>query len=116
MGDATRGSPILYEGQHRLALWHRSGLSAIRATAAGDGLYDLDLFAGTGVLDKVTDVDDALVAGVGALEAGVMRLCGVVMILSRWGCAGALDSPVSTVSSPYLWAGAGECANTRPAQ
>ena len=88
-GGPSGDVPLLYEGQHRLALWHRSGLSAIRATAAGDGLYDLDLFAGTGVLDKVTDVDDALVAGVGALEAGVMRLCGVVMILSRWvrGCA-----------------------------
>jgi len=35
------------------------------------------------------DVDDALVAGVGALEAGVMRLYGVVVILGRWvrGCA-----------------------------
>jgi len=39
-----------------------------------NGLEDLDLFAGTGVLDKVPDVDDALVASVGALEAGVMRL------------------------------------------
>ena len=54
------------------------GLSAIRAT-----------FAGTGVLDKVPEVDDAIDTGVGAIEAGVMRLYGVVMILSRWvrGCA-----------------------------
>jgi hypothetical protein len=36
------------------------------------GLHDLDLFAGTGVLDKVPDVDDAIVAVVGA-----------IMILSR---------------------------------
>jgi len=42
-------------------------LSAIRALATWYGLYDLDLFAGTGVLDKVPDVDDARVAGVGAL-------------------------------------------------
>jgi hypothetical protein len=39
------------------------------AAAARDGLYDLDLFAGTGVFDKVPDVDDAIGAGVGALEA-----------------------------------------------
>jgi hypothetical protein len=62
-----------------VSLRHRS--RAIRAAATGNGLDDLDLFAGTGVLDKVPDVDDALVAGVGALEAGVMRLYGVVVIL-----------------------------------
>jgi hypothetical protein len=44
------------------------------ASPTRNGLEDLDLFAGTGVLDKVPDVDDALVASVGALEAGVMRL------------------------------------------
>jgi hypothetical protein len=49
------------------------GLSALRATAARDGLEDLYLFAGTGVLDKVPDVDDAIGAGVGA-----------IMFLSRW--------------------------------
>ena len=42
------------------------GLPAIRALAAGNCLYDLDLFTSTGVLDKVPDVEDALVAGVGA--------------------------------------------------
>jgi hypothetical protein len=64
-------------------------LSAICALAAGNGLYDLDLFTGTGVLDKVRDVDEAIGAGVGALEAGVMRLYGVVLILGGWvrGCA-----------------------------
>ena len=51
------------------------------ATAARNGLDDLDLFAGTGVLDKVADVDDALVAGAGAVKAGVMRLYGVVVLL-----------------------------------
>src|SRR5215208_8172542 len=54
------------------------------AAAAGDGLYDLSLFAGTGVLDKVPDVDDAIVAGVGALQASVVRLYGVVVILGAW--------------------------------
>jgi len=60
------------------------GLSAIRATAARNGLDDLDLFAGTGFLDKATDVDDAIVAGVGTLEAGVVRLYGVIVILGGW--------------------------------
>src|SRR5215211_5609499 len=43
------------------------------AAAAGNGLYDLGLFAGTGVLDKVPDVDDAIGADVGA-----------IMFLSKW--------------------------------
>jgi hypothetical protein len=49
-------------------------LLVIGASAAPTwhGLHDLDLFAGTGVLDKVPDVDDAIVAVVGA-----------IMILSR---------------------------------
>ena len=41
--------------------------SFFRAAAARHGLYDLDLFAGTGVLDKMPEEDDALVAGVGTL-------------------------------------------------
>jgi hypothetical protein len=51
-------------------------LASLRAAAAGNGLYALYLFAGTGVLDKMADVDDAIGAGVGAqtLEAGVVRL------------------------------------------
>jgi hypothetical protein len=44
-----------------------AGLLAIRATTARYGLDDLDLFAGTGVLDKMPDVDDPISAGVGAL-------------------------------------------------
>jgi DNA-binding XRE family transcriptional regulator len=60
------------------------GLSPIRATAARHGLYDLGLFAGTGVLDKVPDEDDAIGADVGALKAGVMRLYGVVMLFAGW--------------------------------
>jgi hypothetical protein len=55
----------------------------VGASPTRNGLYDLDLFAGTGVLDKMPDVDDALVAGVGTLEASVMRLYGVVVILAR---------------------------------
>src|SRR5919112_3839105 len=46
-----------------------AGLSAIRATAAGNGLEDFGLFTGTGVLDKMPDVDDTIGAGVvGAIE------------------------------------------------
>src|SRR5215211_7575238 len=69
-------------------LMHLSSFAS--ATATRNGLDDLDLFTGTGVLDKMRDVDDALEAGVGALEAGVMRLYGVVVIVSGWvrvGCA-----------------------------
>src|SRR5215212_3717205 len=59
------------------------------ASPTRNGLDDLYLFAATGVLDKVPDVHDAIGADVGALEAGVMRLYGVVVILSGWvrGCA-----------------------------
>ncbi len=54
------------------------------ATAARNEVDDLYLFAGTGVLDKMPDVDDALYTGVGALEAGVMRLYGGVVIPGGW--------------------------------
>jgi hypothetical protein len=37
------------------------------AAAARNDLEDLCLFAGTGVLDKMADVDDAFGAGVGSL-------------------------------------------------
>jgi hypothetical protein len=52
------------------------------AAATRNGLYDLDRFASTGVLDKVPDVDVAIGADVGALVLVVVRL-------SRWvrGCA-----------------------------
>jgi hypothetical protein len=36
------------------------------AAAAGHGLYNLDIVIGTGVPDKMADVDDALETGVGA--------------------------------------------------
>jgi hypothetical protein len=79
-----------------------AGLSTIRASPTRNGLDDLDLFAVV-TDDQMTDVDDALVAGVGALKAGVMRLNGVVGILSRWvrmGCArlcGVHSEPPSSV-------------------
>jgi hypothetical protein len=46
------------------------------ASPTRDGLEDLYLFAGTRVLDKMAEVDDAISTGVGAqtLEAGVVRL------------------------------------------
>ena len=58
-------------------------LSAIRAAAARHGVYDLDLFAVV-AYDPMADVDDALQAGVGTLERGVVRLYGVVVVLDRW--------------------------------
>jgi hypothetical protein len=57
-----------------------SRLLAGDTLAARDGLEDLDLFAGTGVLDNMPDVDDVLVAGVGALVLTVVLLGGWV----RW--------------------------------
>jgi hypothetical protein len=56
------------------------------ATFARNGLYDLDLFAGTGGLDKVPDVDNALEAGVRVIlflrgwVRRCARLCG-----GHWG-------------------------------
>ena len=79
-----------------------AGLSAIRATAAGSGLYDLVLFACTGVLDKVPDVDDALMAGVGALEGGVVRLYSVVVVV------GVYPTRVHSYS-PFCGPGPGRC-------
>jgi len=88
------------------------GLSAIRASPTRDGVHDLGLFAGTGVLDKVPDVDNAIGAGVGALV-----LVEVEIVISgswvRMGCTRLLHVHRA---SPFLWAGAGECTNTRPAQ
>jgi hypothetical protein len=54
------GPPLVVMGYKR----PRPGLLSVRTTAAGNGLYDFDLFPGTGVLDKVLDVDDAIGAGV----------------------------------------------------
>jgi hypothetical protein len=66
------------------------GLSAIRAAAARDALV-LDNLAIKVVLglEDAAKEHPAVHAGVGALEAGVMRLYGVVMILGGWvrGCA-----------------------------
>src|SRR5215211_3789372 len=66
------------------------------------------LLAGTGVLDNMPDVDDAIVAGVGTLEAGVMRLYGVGMILDGWvrGLRGRL---IHVNTSSVLAAPPGSC-------
>jgi hypothetical protein len=57
--------------------------------AARQRLAPLDLFARLLVDGGVAEVDLAVHAGVGALQAGVVGLYGVVMILRRWvrGCA-----------------------------
>jgi hypothetical protein len=59
------------------------GLSAICAAAARSGIDDLDLFP-VFADNEMTDEDSAIVAGVGALKACVMRLYGVVLILGGW--------------------------------
>jgi DNA-binding Xre family transcriptional regulator len=62
---------------------------AVGAARARHGVYDLDLFA-VDAYDPMADVDEALYAGAGTLEAGVVRLYGVVVLLGRWvrvGCA-----------------------------
>jgi hypothetical protein len=90
------------------------GLSAICAAAARNGRDDLDLFAGTWVLDKVPDVDDAISAGVRAqaLEAGVVRLYSVVGILGGWVCVGCArlcggHGVLSLGPGPGRWCSAG---------
>jgi hypothetical protein len=89
-------------------VWN-SRLAVGHATAARNGLYDLDLFAGTGVLDKLPDVDDAISAGVGALKASVVRLYSVVVILGGWVrrwcarlCVGHEDHPFVVRASGCL--------------
>jgi hypothetical protein len=66
------------------------GLSAICATAARHALVldDLAIKVVLG-LDKAAKEHPAAYAGVGALEAGVVGLYGVVLILGGWvrGCA-----------------------------
>src|SRR5215218_4465444 len=58
-------------------------LSAICAAAARSGIDDLDLFP-VFADNEMTDEDSAIVAGVGALQAGVVHLYGVVVILGAW--------------------------------
>jgi hypothetical protein len=67
------------------------GLSAVRAAAARHALVldDLAIKVVLG-LDNAAKEHPAIHAGVGALEAGVVRLYGIVVILSGWvrvGCA-----------------------------
>src|SRR5215203_3332434 len=92
--DLPVGVPLMQCHPHSYGL----GLSAIRATAARDGLYDLDLVAGTGVLDKVPDVHGALVASVGALVL-VVGCC--VEGIAGWRYPGGVHSCLLK----WLWAG-----------
>jgi hypothetical protein len=55
---------------------------AVGAARARHGVYDLDLFAVV-AYDPMADVDEALYAGAGTLEAGVVRLQGIVVVLGR---------------------------------
>jgi hypothetical protein len=73
--SATDNRSIIKAGTPRRIRRPAGYLLIFCAAAARNGLYDLDLFAGTGVLDKVPDVDDAIGAGVGMI---------LVVICSRW--------------------------------
>jgi len=64
--------------------------ASFAAAAARHGLYDLDLFTGTGVLDNMADIDDALYAGVrddvavllgGWVRVGCARLIHVNLLV-----------------------------------
>ena len=81
------GARPLLEGLLANSKQHRTTTSSFRtqdvhaplvdvagASPTRNAFYDLDLFAGTGVLGNMPDEDDALVAGVGALQASVVRL------------------------------------------
>ena len=55
--------------------WAPYALAVFRALAAGNGLEDFRLFVGTGILDKVPDVDDAIGTGVvGTIEVRDRRV------------------------------------------
>jgi hypothetical protein len=83
----------------------RAGLSAIRAAAARHALVHDDLAIKVVLgLDNAAKEHPAVHAGVGALEAGVVRLYGVIVILGwvRVGCARLCGVHSA---SPFLWAG-----------
>ena len=77
------------------------GLSAIRAAAARHALVldDLAIKVVLG-LDNAAKEHPAVHAGVGALEAGVVRLYGVVVILS--GCMRVGCARVSTAACTFV--------------
>jgi hypothetical protein len=86
---------------------HRvSNRCRFRAAAARHGLDNLDLFAGTGGLHKVTDVDDPLKASVGPLVL-------VAVILSRWVRVGC--TRLCGVHKSSLWAASREMCRLRGA-
>jgi|SRR5215211_5489539 hypothetical protein len=88
------------------------GLSATRAASTGNGLEDFRLFTGTGVLDKMPDVDDALVAGVGTLEAGVVRLYSIVLILGGWVRVGCARLLCGHEAFPFVVRASGSCGDS----
>ena len=77
------------------------GLSAIRAAAARHALVldDLAIKVVLG-LDNAAKEHPAVHAGVGALQAGVVRLYGVVVILS--GCMRVGCARVSTAACTFV--------------
>src|SRR5215208_1973763 len=84
-GSGKRSAGILSSPVRKSVTRRISRLLAGDTLAARNGVDDLYLVAVV-VDDQIADVDDALVAGVRAqaLEAGVVRLYGVVVILGGW--------------------------------
>ena len=92
------------------------GLSAsfVSATATEVERVLLRLLARLGVNGNLAYRHPAIGAGVGALEASVMHLYGVVVLLGRWvrGCARLCGVHSLT---PFLWAGSRGVGDSRGA-
>jgi hypothetical protein len=85
----------------------RVGLSAIRAATARVGGFPL-----LAILVYVADEYPAANACVGALEAGIVRLYGVVVILDGW--VRWVRGRLIRVNLLVRLAGAGECLGHSP--
>jgi hypothetical protein len=79
-------------------------LSAIRAAAAGHALVLDDPAIKVMLrLDNVAKEHPAIYAGTGTLQASVVRLYGVVVLLSGWACMGYARL-CGVHRAPSLWA------------
>jgi hypothetical protein len=87
-------------------------LGFFSAAATRNGFKDLYLFAGTGVLDNMADVDDAISAGVGAMatplsnvHADGQDVLAVLPATQEVGAVAGLFAVVDRVESPTRAAG-----------
>ena len=82
LNNAANNTRIIKAGTPKRISRPAGYLLIFCASPTRNGLYDLDLFAV--LFDQVPDVDDAIVAGVGTLQASVVRLYGVIVIFGGW--------------------------------